>query len=254
MATLYPSVRTRFETFMSGQSQVEDVDWLLKGKADPHGLHRADYLFGRRQVIFEVKSLEDDPGEKLATLVQRVTDERGIIFFGQMTTDRLFAGQPDTEELKRKFYNVVTKNVQAITRTADKQTRDTKAIFGLPNAAGVLVILNDTSFTLDPELIMHRVAITLQEEKDGELRYPHNQSAVLLQESHFLADADGPQKLIPQLTVHGPTASRYCGLNRVLADLVQAWAHFNRMPYAAQTVSAMTSAYVPTRAASLKKR
>lgn len=43
---------------MERQSAVEDIDALL-AEADPPGLQRADYLFGRRQVIFEVKSLDN---------------------------------------------------------------------------------------------------------------------------------------------------------------------------------------------------
>ncbi len=167
---------------MGRQSAIEDIDELL-AEADQPGLQRADYLFGRRQVIFEVKSLEHDPGDKLDNFVRALMEERGILLYGQLTTDRIFAGQPDADDIKRQFYNVVTKNVQALTRTANKQIRDTKTIFGIPAAAGVLVILNDTSYTLDPEVVMHRVALTLRELKEDRLRYPHVQSAVLLQES-----------------------------------------------------------------------
>ncbi len=230
---------------MSSLNGVESVDELMRS-LPPIPLKRADYISADCHIIIEQKSLDSDPSNKIQEYADKLMEERGIVLFGQMTTDRLFEGQDDREKIKKRIFDIVTKNIRSIVAYADKQTRDTKLIFKVPKAAGILVILNETSYTLDPQIIAHRAAHALREgENQGRLRYPHNQIVILLQEAHTV-EQTGDQRKLLQLILRGPSTVSYPGLYECAERFLTAWARYNGMPFSSKAVSEMPERYRPT--------
>ena len=70
---------------------------------------------------------------------------------------------------------------------ADKQTRDTREIFGIADAIVVPVILNESAPTLHPDLVRYGLQHVFQKKApDGSFRYRHNDGVVVISEAHTM--------------------------------------------------------------------
>jgi hypothetical protein len=225
------SLRQRFEKFAQSLTSYESIDDLLAGR-DVQGKRRADYLFLGRTIIVEQKTLEDDPAYKIDEFMRKLCEERGIIVGGRASVQQVFAKQPDGEALNRELYYKLTNALDNIFSSADKQTRDTKEIFGIPDAAGVLVILNEGVATLDPYDISHKVAqMFLKKKENGEPRYPHNCRALIISEHHQI-NAGSPTKIFPIMEIFGRIASQHPHAAEFTAKMQKLWADWNGHPFA----------------------
>jgi hypothetical protein len=139
------NLKARFEQFERTLDDFEEIDSLLKGR-DPPGKRRADYLFSNRSIIVEQKALETDPIEKQRRYLDRLRSENRIIGWGTFALDKDdFYKLQDGEKLYRALLDKTTSGIEGIASLADKQTRDTREIFGIPNAARILMILNEAA-------------------------------------------------------------------------------------------------------------
>jgi hypothetical protein len=218
----------RFEAFIRTVRGFESIDELLK---DTHleSKKRADYLLGDRQIIVEQKVLVDDPADKPQKFVDELMKKGRILAYGTVSTERIFAGMPDGNEQKRRMFLGITKGLEASFADADKQTRDTREIFSIPDAIGMVVILNVGAPTLHPDLIRYGLSqVLLKRRDDGSIRYPHNDGVVMISEAH--TDISQRGRGAPCFSSPTPhTKSEQ--LVRAFSDsLVQAWAAFNGAP------------------------
>ena len=134
----------------------EDIDDLLR-ETDPLGKKRADYLVSDRTIIVEEKALEIDPSDKPQKYMDRLMGENRFIAYGTVSTKQVFDKLPDGEKLHKTLIHRLTSVLEGIASNADKQTRDTREIFAIPDAAGILVILNQAAQTLTPDLVEYRI-------------------------------------------------------------------------------------------------
>jgi hypothetical protein len=222
------SLSARFERFVQTLDGFESIDSLLKTN-DPDGKRRADYLCAGRTLILEQKTLKVDPKTKPQKFVDRLMKERGMIVFGTVSTRPIFEKLPDGQKQYRRMIHKLTSVIEAAVSSADKQTRDTRVIFGIPKAAGVLVLLNQEARILTTDLIRYRVHELFKKSAiDGSVRYPHNQVVILISELHPIGK--GAVKLLPIETyVNGAgmepqPAIAYCEM------LKARWAQFNGVP------------------------
>lgn len=224
------NLKVRFEEFIKGFPGFESIDQLLIS-GDPQGKKRADYLLWDRKIILEQKSLELDPSEKLQNFMDQVISENGILAYGSVSTQQIFKGLPDGDDLQKQLLSKITDRIDKIFASADKQTRDTREIFNIPGAGGVLLILNDTANTLSPEVIGHKVSYMCQkQDANGALRYPENQAVMLISETHHLA-SKYPTKLLPIVTILGPLWRDNLTIEYFSRELGKAWATYNNLPY-----------------------
>jgi hypothetical protein len=121
------SLSKRFEAFVATLDQFESIDALLQ-RSDLTGKKRADYLLGNRQFIIEQKTLVSDPVGRPQKFVDKLAAERGIVFFGTRSTNCIFSGQPDPEDLQRRMVLDLARVIDDIVAKADKQTADTRVI------------------------------------------------------------------------------------------------------------------------------
>jgi hypothetical protein len=134
-----------------------------------------------------------------------------------------------SESIQREFVLDLTKNLAAIVAKADKQTADTRQIFSIPDAMGVLVILNEKANALAPEVVHYGLASSFQRRsRDGSLRYPHNDGVILISEAHAANTPNGIRiPIVPFTSPHGRANEQFTQFRNVLFE---AWAKFNGIP------------------------
>jgi hypothetical protein len=217
-------LKARFETFVKTLDGFELIDDLLRG-SDVPGRKRADYLFNNREIIVEQKSLEVDPTHKPQRFVNKLMDEGRFVMFGTLSTKAIFDKLPDGAKLNRDLVLKITKVIQDIVSKADKQTKDTRESFSIPNATGILIILNESARMLSPDIIHYALANQFQKTIDGSLRYPHNNGVILISEAH-VADIQGP-KIFPILTFSSPHGQGRTTVENFSSMIRRRWADFN---------------------------
>jgi len=216
------TLKQRFESFIGTCDGYENIDLLLRSN-DPPGKNRADYFLHGRTVIVEQKTLEVDPTTRPQKYADKLMAEGRLIAFGQVST-KMFS-----DDIQREFVLDLTKNLDAIVAKADRQTEDTRQIFSIPDALGVLVILNEKASMLDPEVIYYGLANVFKKKSpDGSLRYPANDGVILIPEAHAINTHRGPRIDLKRFTSpHGRVNERFI---RFCDELFESWAKYNGVP------------------------
>jgi hypothetical protein len=216
------SLKERFETFIRAFDGFENIGALLKD-CDPIAKNRADYLLSGRAIIVEQKSLDVDPTARPQNYANKLMAQRRLIAFGTVSTKML------SDDLRREFVLDLAKNLDAIVAKADRQTQDTRDIFAIPDALGVLVILNEKASMLDPQVIHYALANVFQKKTaDGSLRYPANDGVILIPEAHAFDTPHGQRiPLLKFTSPHGRANERFLQFCDRLFD---AWSRFNGVP------------------------
>jgi hypothetical protein len=222
-------LKDRFERFVTTLDGFEDIDALLK-KCDPAGKRRADYLFSGRNVIVEQKTLETDPGDKAQNYVHRLIEENRLaVGYGTFVIDKdTFRDLPDGEKLYKNLLHKTSSRLEKIASDADKQTKGTREIFGLSDAAGVLVILNQGAESLIPELLDYRIQDLFKVDNSGSVRFPRNDMIMVISELHPVRI--GPTTLLPTRRYVNSTARQRERAIAFTDKLTAAWAAFNGVP------------------------
>jgi hypothetical protein len=228
-STQMASLRERFESFVKTLDGFEDIDALLKN-CDLPSRKQADYLFAERKFIVEQKALEVDPIEKPQKFMDQLMAQGRFIAYGRVSTKAIFDKLSDGEELQRQLVLKLTKVLDGILSHADKQTRDTREIFSIQNAVGVVVILNEKVSTLSPDVIHYGLSYVFRKiSGDGSLRYPHNNGVILISEAH-IADIPHPGKVFPILVFTSPHGRGKADVGHFSSMLMERWAKFNGVP------------------------
>lgn len=223
------SLRERFEKFAQTLNGYENIDELM-AKNDVQGRKRADYFINNRSVIIEQKSLEVDPINKPQNFINRLMDEGHFIAYGTVSTNHIFSQLPNGQDLQRQMILKITEVIEDNVEKADKQTRGTREIFSVPEAIGILVILNGKAEMLDPELVAFGLNTTFQKRKNGVLRYHQNDGVLYISEAHSIALA-GFQRTFPIMSFLGLNEKTRERTSIVLDSLKRLWAQFNGIPF-----------------------
>lgn len=232
----------RFETFIRTMRGFESIDVLLKGVRQD-GRKRADYLLLNREIIVEQKALVTDPLEKPQRFVDGLMDEGRIILYGRASTDAIFDELPDGQELKREMYLRITKSLEDSVAHADKQTRDTRRQFGIPEATGVLVILNESAPALQPGLILYGLHHVFNKKRgDGSFRYRNNDGVVLISRVHSMRGPMGSG--MSCFSAVGPDPKSATVFSEFSGELLDRWAAFNGVPRVRYTIDQASGAIV----------
>jgi hypothetical protein len=88
------NLQERFESFVKTVRAFESVDDELLRSARHKNKKRADYLLWERQIIVEQKVLSYDPFERAQRFINRLMSQRGVIAYGTVSTNRVFARLP----------------------------------------------------------------------------------------------------------------------------------------------------------------
>jgi hypothetical protein len=190
---------------------------------------RADYLAIDRKVIIEKKTLVVDPVKGPQAFVNDLCKRRGIYLAGRTDTRRIFNSLPDGRELERQMYRGMTKGFEDSLAVADKQTRDTRAIFDVPNALGIVIVLNESAQQLYPELLTYGLTELVRKTKhDGSPRYSHNDGFIVISTSHASVSEEAVG--MPVHSIIAPTCRDIDLLNEFLRLFVDSWGKFTNLP------------------------
>jgi hypothetical protein len=125
----------------------------------------ADFLFRSEKIVVELKSLQRDPGDEHARKLSAFMVEwarRGQLWVIGRTVVSLRNIHPQAQ---REWLNLLEAPIEGIIRKANRQIRSTKIRERLPDAKGLLLIVNDGNFLVTvPEEFMTLVARVLQKQ------------------------------------------------------------------------------------------
>jgi hypothetical protein len=156
--------------------------------------------------------------------------ERGIVAYGTVLTRRIFSSQPDASSLQRGLVLSVAKNIEGVVAKADEQIRDTRLIFGIPDAVGILVLLNEGAKILAPGIVGYALCNTFQKrDEEGEPRYKHNDGVIGISEVHTVPV---PKALhtYPINTFTSPNTNSAAIVDAFSDMLIARWTAFNHAP------------------------
>ena len=219
------TLRARFEAFAQTLEGFENVDDLLKAETIA-GKKRADYLFQGRSIIIEQKSLEVDPIEKPQKFVDQLAKERRFLYWGTHSTEAIFRKMPDRDELQRQLVLKIGKVIEDNVRNADKQTRDTREIFKIPGAGGILVLLNEDATMLAPDIVTYALCNSFQKKNGSEYRYSNIDGVFLISEAHPMSEV-GFDKVFPILPFLAPETTNQKMVSAFMDLMAVRWAQFN---------------------------
>ena len=175
----------RFERCIRTFEGFEDIDSLLNGTASD--MKRADYFILGRSVIIEQKTLTTNPEHKVQKYADQLLGEGKFDANGRHSLQPIFDGRSDGREHHRRLLYKLSAIVEGDISDADKQLRDTREMFSLPDAMGIVVLLNEGAHALDPQLTHFRVEGLLAEKAEqGAVRFPNTDLVIVIDDIHFL--------------------------------------------------------------------
>ena len=137
---------------------------------------------------------------------------------------------PNKDKINAEVVSAITKVIERDVTEANGQIRETKNILNLPNAAGLLVILNDTVEALSPDLVVYRVRQAINKrDQEGNLRHPHISAVLFISQTHFVQASDR-LKLLPLLTVTTASSGSAEVVDYLDKTLTPQWSLFEGLP------------------------
>lgn len=227
------TLNDRFEQFMLSTRGVESIDQLLK-QSVIEGRQRADYLACNRRVVIEQKSIDVNPDYKIQRFLNTLASAGRLPGCGQTDwtlAELLSKVGPDGSALFDELRERVTKVLDDIIAKADSQTRDTKQTFLIPEAIGIVIVLNEHAQHIFPDIAMVKLFDMLRKRRqNGELRYVHNQVIVLISEAHLI-NADDDATRFSMATIYSDAGNEIPLATTYTESLKQQWATFNNAGY-----------------------
>lgn len=220
------TLESRFTRFLEGLPGAEAIDSMALPQ-DQQRQRKADYLLEGRKIIVELKTLTDDPSPKVEAIADKHRDrDEWPLFYGQADAHKVLANLPDGEAIYAKIVNALGRSVEAAVRSAEEQVTHTRHVLGLPDAARLLVILNDSVDILDPYVVGQRVANLMRRSRTGNSEAEKLDFVWLLFESHVMGTELG-RPAVPSILITGEDAGRFPWFERVHNDLVRRWVDVN---------------------------
>src|ERR1700752_3303199 len=180
------SLLNRFCNFLNAQAGAECIDSLTLTTEQAAAKH-ADYFLQDRHVIVEIKSLETDTGARMNPILAPHLERPEFHKLDSLGIDAVLDMISDGDALRDTLYASITDSVEGAVEKANRQIRETKRTFNLPDAYGLFVLLNDTVLILDPKKVGKRVAESLMKRTDNdEKRFTEIDAAWLLNERHVV--------------------------------------------------------------------
>jgi hypothetical protein len=192
---------------------------------------KADYLFRNRTIVCEQKTLETDTWPKVEKLLKFLEKRHEWpIFYGAWELAKILRKFPDGPEINRRVFDSLTTAVQKAISDANRQIRETKRTFNLPDSGDLLVLANENVTALSPQIIVHKVLRTLQkrEEPEGALQFPEINAVQLIVENYVCeiqAGLTGVPSFVVQQEIPDP-----CNVLGFIEKLDEAWAAFHHVP------------------------
>lgn len=223
------NLEERFKIFAKHIDGAECVDDLALTR-EQEKANKADYFFNDREIICELKALQTDTSDKVAKVLAPYSETpEWPLFFGKQDLQKILNHLPNKDQINTKIIDAITDSIEGIVEKANRQIRATKKTFKLPQASGLLIIVNDLVDLLSPNLVAYRVKKSLNKRTStGEVRFPNVSVVLIIGGAHY-AQLNPDLKGIPILVIPNdvPDSKK---AERFVSTLIQKWSAFDAQP------------------------
>lgn len=218
----------RFLQFCSQFPGAEPIDPLITSEHRANKLKFADFLFEHRTIICEVKTLKKQTTDKLVAFMTKHGVHPHTLGTGEHDMRDVFGRLPDGESLYRQATDLIMTPVSDGFDEAQRQIRDTKQLFGIQSADGLLIILNEIVELAAQNMIGDRLKQRVKKNVDG-LPYHRdvNRVFVVVAVNH-LETPTGAQYV--NMTLSNSRVSEAHGVTAFVERLATAWAESCSVP------------------------
>jgi hypothetical protein len=224
------SLEERIYRFAEQHPFAEVID-RLDLTPEQKDAEKADLFFESRTFIAEVKALSTDTSHKINALLEVYEQtEDWPLFYGRRDIGDILPHLPDADAIRKKLYEAVSSAIPELVRKANRQIRVTKQTFGVPNARGILIVLNDLVDILNPEVIAHRIGATLAKKNpDKSLQFPEILEVWIVSEQHMV-QLTPTLRAFPEIVMPHPSLPEDALTSEFLRRIQGFWATFNGLP------------------------
>lgn len=216
------SLEERFRAFAKTGDTTEDIDELRDGASGSPPI--ADYLFDRRSLIAELKTLKSDPASSIERRIVTTLKEAKVHVFGRYGLAPILRGIPEGERVAKELVRVQGRRVRQELRSAAVQISSTRSVLGIEDAAGIVVFLSEASRLMDASSIAYAAKDVLEgrSEVDGQIHY-----VVAFVESHSIRLPDGSEGY-PIVVVLDAEDIRPVPERHFVGTMIESWALWQR--------------------------
>ena len=150
---------------------------------------KADYMLGGRRMIAELKTLNASPLDRTEQrLKERFAKPDAPIVFGTLGVSQVIDGMHDRKSISKMMIDMAGRAVRRHLQKANEQIVAIKARLKLPDAGGLLILMNEAEPMIDISSIAYTVK-TAFETVDG--AYPNITNVWAIVESHRITMPGG---------------------------------------------------------------
>lgn len=214
-------LEARLVRFLEADRFTEPLDG--KAFAQVNGAQsKADYLLANRAIVAELKTINTDPQSRMEIrLKERFAKPDAPIVFGTLGISKVIEKLDDRDEISKKLIDMAGRAVRRHLKKANDQIAAIKDRLDLPNAGGLVILMNDVDQMTDISAIGYSIKSALETVDGG---YPHITNIWVIVESHRIA-MQSNRVGYPQLHVFR-SLERQAEM-AYLGRMLEAWGVFN---------------------------
>jgi hypothetical protein len=222
------TLKQRFDNFCEQFSGSEPIDSLQN---PPNGVQKGDFLFEGRTIVCENKCLEENMEDKLLDGLREDGIDPDTLPKGRHVIEDLYLKLPKKAKGKNRYKKLIkriTTSVEDAIKDAANQIPDTKKHLGIPDADGILVILNEEVNIIGQPLVSERLGIafkTKQRNKEGQPYHSAVTRILHIGETNAVVTRAGDIRVNTLIT--NPHAKQVHDVDAFVNKLAKAWAEYN---------------------------
>jgi hypothetical protein len=113
------NLKSLFPLFVKTLADAEHIDnATLNGLKTISNPKKADYFFDSRKIICEQKSLDSNMLAKFEKAINDIISAKRVRFYGRLPVDEILNKFEDSEPVKKRVYDKLTKSIAGIFETA----------------------------------------------------------------------------------------------------------------------------------------
>ena len=178
-----PSTRleARMMEFFEKQSSAESLDDPIFARLIGAQL-KADYLLARRSIVAELKTINADPRQQITERMKDLLSRPGAPrVYGMVGISSVIDKLPSRDAIDKAIFDITGRAVRRHLSKANRQIAAVKKRLDLPEAGGLVVLMNDAEPMIDAGVIGYSIKSAFETAKDG---LPHITSVWVSVESH----------------------------------------------------------------------
>jgi len=175
---------------------------------------KADYLLANQAIIAELKTFNGDPKDRVEDhLRKRLAQPGGPIVFGQLGLSQIVDSLDDSQAVYKAVLDLSSRAVRRHLQKSNEQIASTRKGLSLGEAAGMLILMNDSEPMIDAACIGYSIKAAIEAVESG---YPEIKYILAIIESHRIRLPNGgegyPLLLISRQTDIPAQESQFLGL------------------------------------------